>query len=273
MIRRWLSELPIESRSRLREVEASVDDAGLVVVAIACGEAVHHAIVRDSDLVLIDHDIEAELAMVVFGAELPACLIYKAAWDGARTDTFLAEWAADGDGDRLDHARDDWYGNYWESWPSEPSAARALFGPRLQRELAIATARHWPFIGGRDGPGSLWGSVRHAVARRARRALVLSFASVDAHRRPDALVPMSITVVPTGTPQIAGVLSRRASYVELTLPVAWLGDVWARDLAVLDGDFVLRLEDHDAAVVVWRPTGAPHREHHPSVEHRRVERG
>ena len=263
---RWLGSLPLDRRTALIEVELDADGGD---ISVPCGGARHRARLTPAGLELLDHDVDAELTMVIFGGDLPSCLLYRAAWDGAFGDGFLAEWGADADGDRLDHARDDWYGNYWESWPREPSAARVLFGARLQRHLAVSVADQWPIVGGRDGPGTQWAAVRHAVAVRARRALVLSLASVDAHRRPDALVPVAITVVPEGRPSIGGTLSRRASYVEVTLPARWLGEVWARDLAVHDGRFVVGVRESELLTLEWKRTGRAGREHEPSLSWRR----
>lgn len=252
---RWLHALPIERRAELEPVD--VDAGG--IVTIPCGGARHSASLTDRDgLALDDHDVEAELAMMVFGASVPSCLLYRAAWDGAFTDTFLAEWAADVDGDRITATREDWYGNYWESWPAVPAAARVLFGPGVQRALAMRVAPRWAERGGPEGPGSGLTAVRHAVALRARRALVMSLASVDAHRRPDALVPVSLTVAPAGQPLIRGTLSRVTSHISLHLPATWLWDVWARSGGLdRSGRFVIARDTS----VEWLPTGGPHREH------------
>lgn len=262
----WLHALALDRRGDFNVVE--IDDRGRV--EIPCGEGIHTARVAGGRFVLDDHDVDAELALVVFGAEPPTCLVYEAVWDGSGSDGFLTEWASDPDDDRLAKAAEDWYGNYWESWPTEPAAARVLFGPRLQRELAIATARSWVQWRGADGPGSAWADVRRGIAMRARRAIVLSLAGVDAHRRPDALVPVAVAVVPEGEPSLTGMLSRTASRIEVRLPVRWLWDVWAVDGARDNGRFVLDREGDVRRVVEWLPTGAPGREHHPVV---RSERG
>ena len=257
----WLRSLPLDRRGDFVQVELGDDG----VVEIACSEDVHTARVAGDRLVLDDHDVDAELALLVFGAEPPTCLVYEAVWDGSDSDGFLTEWASDPDDERLLKAAEDWYGNYWESWPTEPAAARVLFGPRLQRELAIATARSWVQRRGVDGPGSAWADVRRGIAMRARRAIVLSLAAVDAHRRPDALVPVAVTVVPEGEPSLSGMLSRTASWIEVRLPVRWLWDVWAVDGALDHGRFVLDRAGEACRTVEWRATGATGREHRPTT--------
>ncbi|HEX4979133.1 MAG TPA: hypothetical protein VFV35_03620 [Acidimicrobiales bacterium] len=267
-VRAWLRALPVERRDEMPRVE--VGAGGLV--AIRCSGTVHHARVAGGRFVVDEHDPDAETTMMAFGADPPACMVYEAVWDGAARDTFLAEWAFDPDDDRLVKTAEDWRGNFWESWPAEPSAARVLFGPRLQRLLALAVAKSWTHRAGLDGPGSAWADVRRAVTVRARRAVVLSLSSVDAHRRPDALVPVEVSVVPEGEPSIDGVLSRRTSRIELRLPVRWLWDVWSVVGGLSAKRFVL---DLDAAtgigsVVEWRATGRTGREHRPEVISRQV---
>ena len=257
----WLHALGLDRRADFVAIDVDADG----VIKIPCADAVHTAHVAGDRFVLDDHDVDAELALVVFGADPPLCLLYEAVWDGAATDTFLAEWAADADGERVLKASEDWYGNYWESWPTEPSAARVLFGRHLQRALAVSTARAWVQRGGVDGPGSAWADVRRAIATRARRAIVLSLANVDAHRRPDALVPVSVTVTPDGPPSVDGVLSRSTSWIDLRLPLRWLWDVWGVDGGLARGRFVLDRTNAAVRVVEWTATGGAEREHRPSV--------
>lgn len=262
VLRPWLERMPFERRDGL--APATIDADGFVQIACDAPDRAHRARIVGDRMELLDHDVEAELAMLVFGGDLPICLLYAAAWDGARSgrDNFLGEWAEDVDGDRRARAQEDWHGNYWESWPSEPSPARALFGGDLQQRLAMAVASSWLVTRGPAGPGAAWRDVRRAVALRARRSLVLSLASVDAHRRPDALVPVLVTVSPASTASIAGRLSRRGSVVEVGVPSGWLSSVWGHPRGALnEGRFVLaRHEGHDV-VVEWLPTGRIGREH------------
>lgn len=266
-LRPWLEGLSIDLRDALAPA-APGDDGEL---AIGCGPAKHRAVIDGAHLRLLDHDLDAELTMLAFGAPVPACLLHLAAWESARcgADSFLAEWAEDVDDDRWARAVEDWHGNYWESWPSEPAAARALFTPEVQRSLAASLSEAWVASIGPIGPGAAWRDVRRAIALRARRSLVLSLSNVAAHRRPDALVPIDVTVVPEGIASIAGVLSQRRSHVQLRLPVTWLASVWSDGGGALNrGRFVLA-RNADAGidtVVSWRPTGGPGREHVGRIE-------
>ena len=255
----------IDERNSIAPIEVAHNGE----VAIRCGAGVHRARVVDGALVLESHDLEAELPLLVFGSDVPRCLVYLAAWHQSLTDQFLAEWAADTDGEQLAHAREEWYGNYWENWPSEPSAGRALFGPRLQRQLAVGAARRWITTRGPDGPGAGWQAVRRSVTTRARRSVVASFACVHAHRRPDALVPVSIEAVTDGDPAVEGRLAITGSWVRIRLPVRWLWRVWAPGRSVSHGHFVVDADEAGRALLVvrWRPTGGPQREHTPALEH------
>jgi len=256
-----LRALTIEQRNDLPVV-----DLGSTSVEIRCGEDLHHARVEGIRLELDAHSLEAELALHAFGAPLPACAVYALVWrDALASDAFFASWASDLDGEARRTIREDWLGNYWENWPTEPPAARALFGPRLQHALAVIAAG----LPRAAGPAV----VRRAMRVRARRAFVLSLAAVDAHRRPDALVPVTIAAVPDHTSAaVAGRLAQRGSSVVLRLPNRWLVDVWSRGRALLDGAFVLGADDAAATVdvVEWRPSGGPDGEHVPVVRARQL---
>ena len=260
LVWRRLRRLPIDARNEVPTIEVGADDT----VAIDCGGRPHTAQVR-GELVLDDHDVEAELAMLALGAALPACLVYLAVWHHALGDpAFLLAWGDDVEVEGLRTAREDWEGNYWESWPAEPPGGRVLFGPRLQRTLAVAAAERAAGEAGGDRFEG-WQALQRATQTRARRAFVRSLASVDAHPRPDALVPVRIRLdpsVPRGA--ATGRLARLGSAVDLVLPVDWLWTVWPAALSP-DGRFVLSRTRETAAVVRWERTGGPEREHAPVV--------
>ncbi|HUP85684.1 MAG TPA: hypothetical protein VM143_08455 [Acidimicrobiales bacterium] len=250
-----LRRLDIERRNAVAVIECDGDG----VAEIRCGGIIHRATASAVELQLHDHDLVAERSLLGLGAELPACLIYAAVYDdavdGAR---FLRAWADDVEGDRLVAAREDWVGNYWEYWPTDPAAARVLFGPRLQKRVAMDAARRAAIDPARVS------LVVRATQTRARRAFVRSLASVDAHRRPDALVPVRIRVG-TGTPEVRGRLSQGGSGVDLRLPIDWLWTVWGPGLAVVDDRFVLAAGDGGLRTVEWFPSGGPASEHVPEV--------
>lgn len=255
---RRLQRLDIERRNAVAVIECDGDG----VAAIRCGGTIHHATASGdgaAGLHLHDHDLVAELSLLALGAELPPCLTYAAIYDdavhGAR---FLRAWADDVEGDRLVAAREDWLGNYWEYWPTDPAAARALFGRRLQEEVAMAAARRAAVDPARSP------LVVRATQTRARRAFVGSLAVVDAHRRPDALVPVRIRVG-AGTFGVRGRLSQGGSGVDLQLPMDWLWTVWRPGLAVVDDRFVLATDGDVLHTVEWFASGGPASEHVPEV--------
>ena len=255
---RWLRRLDIERRNEVPVVDA--DDEG--VVPIVCGGAIHTAhVTGGADGLRLDHhDVVSELSLLALGAALPACLAYAAIYDeGMHGGRFLRLWADDVEGDRVRATREDWIGNYWEYWPSDPPAARVLFGPRLQDSLAMVAARRAAVDPARAP------MVVRATQTRARRAFVRSLAVVDAHRRPDALVPVRIRVTPAAPCEVRGRLSQEGSGVELRLPIDWLWTVWGEGLSVVDDRFVLARHGDVLQTLEWFPSGGRASEHLPEV--------
>jgi hypothetical protein len=253
---RRLLALDIERRNAIEVVEADVDG----VIAIPCGGRVHTARVVSGHLVLHDHDVEAELPLLALGADLPTCLLHAAVFDdGVDGPRFLRSWATDVEGDHVRAAREEWLGNYWEYWPTDPAGARVLFGPQLQELVAMAAARRAAVDPTR---ASL---VVRATQTRARRAFVASLAAVDAHRRPDALVPVRIRVTPAAPCGVDGRLSQEGSGVDLRLPIDWLWTVWRDGLALVDDRFVLARHGDVVQTVEWFPSGGRGSEHLPEV--------
>jgi hypothetical protein len=262
LVWRRLARGPIDDRNQY----VAIDEDGAGSVTIPCRGGHHRAHEAEDQLVLDDHDLDAELALLALGAGLPECLVYAAVWHHAQRDpAFLLAWADDVEDEGLRTAREDWEGNYWESWPMEPPAARVLFGPRLQRALGLVAARQ----AARDadaGRLEAWFALQRATQTRARRAFVRSLASIDAHRRPDALVPVQIRVDPDARAgAVSGRLARRASAVELVLPPDWLWTVWAVNGGLAGDRFVASAAAGVAHVIVWRPTGGPLAEHRAEV--------
>lgn len=256
---RRLRRLEIERRNEVPVVEVGTDGT----IDIPCGGARHTARVRGTigqELGLDDHDLVSELALLALGAEVPACLAFAAVYDdGVQGGRFLRMWADDVEGDRVRSAREDWLGNYWEYWPTDPPAARVLFGPRLQESVAMASARRSTVDPARAP------LVVRATQTRARRAFVQSLAVVDAHRRPDALVPVRIRVTPAAPAEVRGRLSQEGSGVDLRLPIDWLWTVWHHGLSVHDGRFVLARHGDVLQTVEWFASGGPASEHVPEV--------
>lgn len=263
---RRLRRMPIEDRNQVPTVD--VDEGGAIVIACRGGE--HRAHLTSEGFELDDHDVAAELALLALGSDVPGCLLYLAVWTQALVDAgFLLAWGDDVDGEGLRAAREDWEGNYWESWPLEPPAGRVLFGPRLQRAVALTAARLAADDADR-GDLERWYALQRATQTRARSAFVRSLASIEAHPRPDALVPVRIHVDPDGgVGAIHGRLARVGSAVEVVLPFDWLWTVWAGSGGLADGRFVLAADGAEVVVVEWQRSGGAEREHVPRIERRR----
>lgn len=254
--------MPIEDRNEI----PSVDEGPSGSITIRCDAHLHAAHVEAGVLVLDDHDVEAELALLALGSSLPPCLVYLAVWRQSVVDAaFLLAWGDDVDDDGLRTAREDWEGNYWESWPLEPPAGRVLFGPRLQRALALASARRAADEAD-AGRFDSWHALQRATQTRARSAFVKSLSIVEAHPRPDALVPVRILIDTRSTGgSISGRLARLGSGVQLVLPFDWLWTVWDTNGGLLGDQFVLSADARGAAVVRWNRSGAPQAEHLPEI--------
>lgn len=261
--------LTMDARKRLR----SIDPVGSDGVAVRCGSATHRLRVRGCELVLDDHDPLAEAGLVAFGAGLPDCLVYYVAWQEAFDDEgFIAAWA--GTDYLAPHsrisAREEWDENYWEAWPSEPAAAVVLFDGATRDHLGVEVAKRAAAVG-----SGRWLQLAAAAVRvRVRGAFVDSLESVEAHRRPDALVPLVVRVdFGGGVPRARGRLAEVGSSVTLDVQPSWLWHVWAAGLSTVGGCFVLdRREGSEGGaggdvvrLVHWAPTGRAHREHHPVV--------
>ena len=254
--------MPLDARTELAVVEAD----GHGVTAIDCGSGHHARVTPGGDLRLDDHDVDAELALLAFGSAVPTCLVYLAIWEQAVTDPwFLLAWGDDVDASGLQSARETWHGNDWESWPTQPSAARVLFGPRLQCLAGVAASRRAVATDG-DRRADAWQAAERATSTRARQAFLRSLAPLDAHPRPDALVPLRIRLDGDGGGgRVAGRLARLGSGIDLVLPPDWLATVWEPGLTDADRRFVLSRAGDDLTCIEWRPSGGPDNEHLPHL--------
>jgi hypothetical protein len=265
-VRAHLKRISIDERNLIPGSELAADGA----IRIPCGNAEHRARIVGHALVLSDHDLDAELALLAFGSPVPTCVVHALVWREAfEHEGFLSDWADDVEDATLRATAEEWRGNYWDSWPRDPSPARVLFGPAMQLALALAVAQAWTLEHDPAADAARIGIVHKATQNRARRALVQSLASVFAHRRPDALVPVR-TRLTDGPPSAAGRLCQTDSWIELALPLDWLWSVWRPGPAVVDEHFVLARLGGTVTWVVWAPTGGAGIEHVPHIERVRV---
>lgn len=261
-LRRAVERWPVEDRPALELLDPADDG----VATVRCGTARHAIAVGADRLHLRDHDALAEVSLAAFGSAPPACLVYALAWDDAFIGSaFFRTWAAS---ERphpaaLAHRRHDWNENTWETWPDDPAAASVLFSPPLQDALALRVARAWAVSPTIEQARLL----SLAVRVRARARFVESIAALDAHPKPDALVPLRIDVRLEGDGgRMSGRLARSGSGVDLRLGIEWLWAVWGEGVSVTGGEFVLARSEGRPRTVQWRPAGGADRLHLPVVD-------
>ena len=244
--------LGLEHRNRLPSIG---HDGRSAPATIACGGQPHRLAIVDGQLDTVDHDAVGEMALHALGGGLPDCLVYVVVWQQSFSDGFLEFWAAHESLDVLARRqlRREWIDNYWEGWPAAPAPGAVLFEQPWQDVLGVAVARR----AGGDG-------VDRAVSVRLRRCFVRSLANVFAHRRPDALVPLTV-VVSTGRPAVTGRLARTGSWAHIRVAPEWLWDVWGAGMALVDNRLVVARRGATLDVVEWRPSGGADDEHLPVV--------
>lgn len=243
-----------EFRSRLVAIGSSIAPA-----TIDCAGQRHQLSVDSAgDLTAHDHDADGELVLHTLGGGLPDCLAYVRVWRQSFNDAYLLFWA---EHERLGeparrHLRRQWIDNYWDGWPTEPVPAAVLFAQAWQDALGVAVARR------SAAAGTQHAAVARAVQVRLRTAFVRSLAGVTAHRKPDALVPLTVAVA-AGAPAVDGRLAPSASWAHVRVDPSWLWDIWGGGLAVVDGRLVVGGDDTALSVLEWQAGGGAH--HHPVI--------
>lgn len=221
---RWYDPLP--------EATATVD----------CGGESHRVSWRRGKLVLRDHDLTAERAMLAFGGELCPCMRVLEMWVNQfrmAPDQFL----------QLRR----WLGPNAFLAPEEFALARRLAmilgWERSWRRTFYFRVKQSQLLGEELKAVALPALREHAAAWKARTgARVVSGAQV-------VLVPSN------ETPSLDGTTDGVAMKVTAQLQATWIVDVWARGVATLGEAFVLRLVEaravDDLSVVAarWAPTG------------------
>jgi hypothetical protein len=245
------------------------DDLGLAWAFVECGGERHAIAWRRGKLVLEDHDLLAERALIALGSDPPRCIELLDAWKALRDaeliEAFLFAHRTLDPADVLDRRRryeeaieraDQRLGMVPRMRPEVAARFRELrdaavrreqrlwaitlietLPPPFRRRLALATivrcARQWEKGVHREGLES----TLHAIAspllersvRRWRRNL-----------KPYASVIVSAQVLSPGErPSCAARIDNSGAHVVLKAPLAWFTGVWARGLALIDDCFVL----------------------------------
>jgi len=194
--------------------------------AIACTGEVHHLAWRRGKLVLEDHELAGERALLALGGELPPCLQALALWAnqfGMAPEHFeqMASWL----GDRAALA------------PPE------LAGPR-DVAMVLNWERAWRASRYLDRQGRF---VERAVRERALPALRDHVSSAKEAFGCRLVRGLVVRALPgERSPTIEGRMDRVAATATASLTAAWVAEVWARGAAVVDGAFVLELVGEEA---------------------------
>ena len=239
-----------------------------VTAKIECDGREHRITWRRGKLVLEDHDVLAERALVALGGDGPACLAVLDAWRRRHALGLLGDaLLSDRDMSAADLAcRRRRYASHLELVRAgrPPAGVRPGF-ETLQRSMRERERRMWEL------------TLIDALPAAMRRALALSVLVTiernwddeeydDAHRgRAESLLAGTATplleasarhwrrnlkpyasfvvdthiVRPGDQPTCAGSLATDGAAVVLRLPIAWFVDVWAHGAALVDGCFVL----------------------------------
>ncbi len=233
---------------------------------------------------LVDHpDLDAELALIAFGGDEPACVALHRLWTEAITDGgFLAEWV---DETRMNPAWFSWLAMALERMRAEGfhEFLRGLPPKRAQRmgeflhyfpvpwiDRAAAVVSDAIFEGDGVSCHNAKPLLATAISNRLRRAFVDGVGGRQLAVGAAALVPLTIATRSDGRPTASGFLRGRERGVAITVANTWLHRVWAVDAAVIDGRLVLALDGTPepgyalATVLGWTPASAAG--HQPVIE-------
>lgn len=201
------------------------------MASVECGGQSHRIAWRRGKLVLEDHDLGAEQTMLAFGGEMPACLATLQLWRNLHT------WAMAGELFRQMQAR---------------MGDNALFGPgdlaeAHQLGLALTWERAWRRAGSLSDHRRLLGEQLKQKALPALRDHLRFWMRELGSRR---LSSVQIEVTRDGpAAAVTGGMDSVGVRAVATLSARWLVRVWGRGLAVVDGAFVVDVDDLDPALV------------------------
>ena len=205
-----------------------------VTVAVPCGGQQHNVTWRRGKVVLEDHDLGAERTMLALGGELPHCLRLLQLWRN------LHAWAMSAELFRQMQAR----------LSSETLLAPGGLGRVHQLGLLLTWERAWR----RSAYFSEHERLLHEQLRERAlgplRQHVTFWKELLGSRR---ISSVEVQVQRPGKPPVlVGSMDRVGARATATLGVSWILRVWGRGLAVVDGAFVLEVEDQgESEPAVW----------------------
>lgn len=222
---------------------------------VTCSGTEHRVTWRKGKVVLEDHDVGAERAMLAFGGELPACLKVLQLWRN------LHSWAMS----------IELFRQVQKSLGPAALLAPGELAARNQLGLMLTWERAWR--------NSAWfsdhGRLLHEHLRADVTALLREHLKYWMAERGCRRISSAVLEVPPGEPpSLRGQMDTVGVRATVSLGAGWVVQVWGRGLALVDGAFVLEVVGHDehgAAVLVravrwdeaepgvFRPVAAPAR--------------
>ncbi|MDP9403456.1 MAG: hypothetical protein M3P85_08995 [Actinomycetota bacterium] len=223
---------------------------------VACGGSEHRVTWRKGKVVLEDHDLASERAMLAFGGELPACLKVLQLWRNLHSSAMSIE--------------------LFRQVQASLGPAAALLAPgelaaRNQLGLMLTWERawkHWSWLS--EHGRLLHDHIRPEVLVLLREHLKFWMAERGCRR-----ISSAVLEVPRGAPaSLQGQMDTVGVRATASVGGTWVVQVWGRGMALVDGGFVLEVLGHDehgaAAIVraarwdeaepgVFRPVAAPAR--------------
>ena len=240
-----------------------------VTVEVVCGGQAHRLSWRRGKLVLEDHDLSGELALVALGGGSCACLDFLRVWAQGSRDLHSVYWLRGQPTlpSPLPSARRVFVPG--SSLPAPPARSLSQLNERHRQQLQATLARRerarllWSLppelhvrmalsavmraerahsLSPLKDPGPLDEALR-SLAGGAVRQLVRAAPGAPAGARLD--LDFS-SVDPDRTPWAEGDVDDYGASLALGLPWSWLARVWAWGLAVLEDSFVLAVTGHGA---------------------------
>jgi hypothetical protein len=227
-------------------------DVDPVSVVVDCGGARHVVTWRRGKLVLEDHDLTAEEAVVALGGPRPACLEVLRAWRNR------AVWAV-------------------ATQPDPPGFVRRrpriAVPPELAARRELGVVRAWERSAARR-PGS--DDAEHLYRYLRKRALSSVLGAANAAQARFGGGRVSFVEVRLaerdGDVDVIGRVDARQTALVVSLTPRWLREVWARGIGLVDGRFVVSVADATAwpaaaavLAVDWRRDSFDALAHEPVV--------
>jgi hypothetical protein len=200
------------------------DDVAPSTAVVLCSGEQHRVTWRRGKVVLEDHDLSAEQALLALGGERCTCMLVLKMW----RDQWLLP-------PEMFKTMSSWLG------PKSFLAPAALERPR-QLSKVRNWERSWRRSSCTDKHGTLLEEDLVRLATGAWRDYIARSSELIGRARPSIELRMARPGQPATV--IGGVDGRRV-YVNAAMGHAWIVDVWGRDISVVGDGFVLEVLDEE----------------------------